>query len=158
MNRKPDFNPFLHDKILDQTKFKAFADDKLNVTTMIISVSDRIEDIVGKGEIALNCGKSRKCLYKQFSFSHNVFKMPLFQTCQKVSLSGNGLDKITMRVALLKEQYTGNHTCICFGKKLWKINDYSKQYLEEIEERINAIHAMTTFEDSLIAFIGTRFP
>ena len=46
------FNPFPHGKILDQTKLKAFADDKLNVTKMIISVFDRIENIVGKGEIA----------------------------------------------------------------------------------------------------------
>ena len=46
------FNPFPYNKILDQTKLKAFADDKLNVTKMIISVFDRVESIVGKGEIA----------------------------------------------------------------------------------------------------------
>ena len=42
-------NPFPHDKILEQTKLKAFADDKLNLTEMIISVFDRVENIVGKG-------------------------------------------------------------------------------------------------------------
>ena len=47
------FNPFPLDKILDQTNLKAFADGKLNVTKMIISVFDRVENIVGKGEIAL---------------------------------------------------------------------------------------------------------
>ena len=47
------FNPFPHNKILHQTKMKAFADGKINVTKMIISVFDRIENIVGKGEIAL---------------------------------------------------------------------------------------------------------
>ena len=57
--------PFPHDKILDQTKLKAFADDKLNVTKMIISVFDRVENIVEKGEIACS---------SNFSFSHNVFK------------------------------------------------------------------------------------
>ena len=57
--------PFAHDKILDQTKLKAFADDKLNVTKMIISVFDRAENIVEKGEIACS---------SNFSFSHNVFK------------------------------------------------------------------------------------
>ena len=41
-------NPFPHDKVLDQTKLKAFADDKLNVTKMIIPVFDRVENIVGK--------------------------------------------------------------------------------------------------------------
>ena len=43
----PKVNPFPHDKILDQTKLKAFADDKLNITKMIISVFDRGENIVG---------------------------------------------------------------------------------------------------------------
>ena len=33
------------------TKLKAFADDKINVAQMMISVFDRIENIVGKGEI-----------------------------------------------------------------------------------------------------------
>ena len=41
-------NPFPHDRILDQTKVKAFAEDNLNVTKMIISVFDRVENIVGK--------------------------------------------------------------------------------------------------------------
>ena len=58
-------NPFPHDKILDQTKLKAFADDKLNATKIIISVFDRVENIVGKGEIACT---------SNFSFSCNVFK------------------------------------------------------------------------------------
>ena len=59
------FNPFPLEKILDQTKLKAFADDKLNATKMLISVFDRVENIVGKGEIS--CTSS-------FSLSHNVFK------------------------------------------------------------------------------------
>ena len=33
-------NPFQHNKIMNQTKLKAFADNKLNVTKMIISVFD----------------------------------------------------------------------------------------------------------------------
>ena len=45
-------NPFPHDKILDQTELKAFADNKLNVAKTIISVFDKFENIVGKGEIA----------------------------------------------------------------------------------------------------------
>ena len=59
--------PFPHDNILDQTtgKLKACADNKLNVTKMIISVFDSIENIVGKGEIACT---------SNFSISHNVFK------------------------------------------------------------------------------------
>ena len=63
-----EFNPIPHNKILDQNKLKAFADDNLNVTKMIISVFDRVENIVGKGEIACT---------SNFSLSHNVFKMLL---------------------------------------------------------------------------------
>ena len=75
-------NPFPHDKILDQTRLKTFADDKLNVTKMIISVFDRVENIVGKGEIART---------SNFSFFHNVFKRLFSQRRQKVSLFGNEL-------------------------------------------------------------------
>ena len=75
-------NPFPHDKLFDQTKLKAFADDILNVTKMIISVFDKVENIVGKGEIACT---------SNFSFSHNVSKRLLSKTRQKVSLWGKGL-------------------------------------------------------------------
>ena len=44
------FNPFIHDRSLDQTKLKAFADDKVNETKMIISALDRVEN-VGIGDI-----------------------------------------------------------------------------------------------------------
>ena len=76
------FNPFPHDKILYQTKLKAFADDKLNITRMIISVFDRVENIVEKGEIACT---------SNLSFSHDFFKRLLFQISQKASLCGYGL-------------------------------------------------------------------
>ena len=82
---KDSFNLFTHNKILDQTKLKAFADDKLNVTKMIVSVFERVENIVGKGEIACT---------SNFSFSHHVFKRLLSQRHQKVSLCGNGLKNI----------------------------------------------------------------
>ena len=48
----PEFNSLSNDKILDVTKLKAFADDKISVAQMIISVFDRLENIVGKGENA----------------------------------------------------------------------------------------------------------
>ena len=41
-----------------------------------------VENTVGKGEIAH---------YKQFLFSHSVFKRLVSQGCQKVSLCGKGL-------------------------------------------------------------------
>ena len=42
---KRSINPFPHYKILDQTKLKAFADGKLNVAKIIISVFDRVETL-----------------------------------------------------------------------------------------------------------------
>ena len=43
-------NTLQNNKILDWTKLKAFADVKLNVSRKIISLFDRVEKIVGKGE------------------------------------------------------------------------------------------------------------
>ena len=51
------FNSFPNDKILDETKLKAHADDKLNVTKMTISLFDGVK----------NTGKRRKCLLPAFS-------------------------------------------------------------------------------------------
>ena len=65
------FNPFSNVKVLNLTKLKAFADDIFNVTKMIISVFDRVEKIVGKGEIALTSNFSffPQCFLKA-SFSN----------------------------------------------------------------------------------------
>ena len=49
---------------------------------MIISVFDRVENIVGKGE---NAGHQHFLLFPQ------CFEKAFFQTCQQVSLCGNGL-------------------------------------------------------------------
>ena len=46
------FNSLPNGKILEWSKLKAFADDKINVAEMIFSLSDREENIVGKGENA----------------------------------------------------------------------------------------------------------
>ena len=56
-----------NDKILDWSKFKAFADDKINVCEKLKFGLGRVEKIVGKGENAV---------YQHFSFFHNVFKSP----------------------------------------------------------------------------------
>ena len=45
-------NSLPNDKILDMTKLKAFADDNLNIAIMTISLLDRVENTVGKGEYA----------------------------------------------------------------------------------------------------------
>ena len=45
-------NPLLNDKILDCSKLKAFADDKMNVKQKLKFDMGRVENIVGKGENA----------------------------------------------------------------------------------------------------------
>ena len=62
-------NPLPDDKNLDWSKLKAFADDKSNATKMIISVFDRVENIVEKGKIAR---------YKSISPFPTVFLKGLF--------------------------------------------------------------------------------
>ena len=59
-----------NDKILDQSKLKAFADDKIILTKKFKFVLGRVENIVGKGE---NAG------YQHFLLSHNAFKTFLYQ-------------------------------------------------------------------------------
>ena len=58
-------------KILDQSKLKAFADDKIDVVEMMISLLDRVENTVGKGENAgyLSVIKSRDSVVKSIPFS-----------------------------------------------------------------------------------------
>ena len=57
-------------KILDQTKLKAFADHKLNVTKMVISIFDRVENIVEKGEIGCTSNFSFSHSFQKASFPH----------------------------------------------------------------------------------------
>ena len=48
----PSMNPLPYDKFLDMIKLKTIADGKLNITRMTISLLDRTENTVGKGENA----------------------------------------------------------------------------------------------------------
>ena len=66
------FNPLTNNKILDQSKFKAFADEKLKAIQMAKFVLDKTENIVGKKE---NAG------YQHF--------LPLPQCFQKALSSGS---------------------------------------------------------------------
>ena len=45
-----EINPIPNNKILDMTKLKAIADDKLNIAEMTVSLFHRTENIVEKGE------------------------------------------------------------------------------------------------------------
>ena len=60
---KWQFNSLPNDKILDVTKLKAFADDKINVAQMMIFVLDKLKNIVGKGQ---NGGHQHFLLFPQY--------------------------------------------------------------------------------------------
>ena len=62
-------NSLANDNVLAVTKLKAFADDKFNIGKMKISLFDRVENIVGKGE---NAG------YQHFFLFPNVFSRATF--------------------------------------------------------------------------------
>ena len=50
IHRSDILNPLPSDKIINMTNLKAFADDKLVVATMKISLFDRAENTMGKGK------------------------------------------------------------------------------------------------------------
>ena len=68
-------NSLPHDQLLDWTKLKAFADDKINVAEMMNSLSDKSEDIVEKGE---NAG------FQHFLHFPRCFQKPSFSGTLKV--------------------------------------------------------------------------
>ena len=59
------------------TKLKAFADDKLNITRMMASPLDRVENTVGKGE---NAG------YQHFLLFPQCFQKPFSLGSLKVGI------------------------------------------------------------------------
>ena len=48
-----NFNSLPNNEILESIKLKAFAGNKINMAKMMISVFDKIENIVGKGKNAV---------------------------------------------------------------------------------------------------------
>ena len=65
-------NPLPNDKSRARTKLKALADNKFNVVKRLISLTDRVENIVGKRE---NAG------YQHFILFLQCFQMLLCQGC-----------------------------------------------------------------------------
>ena len=68
-------NPFPHDKILDQTELNAFADNKLNVTKMIILALIEKKTLWEKEKLLVQAISS---------FSRNVFQKASFPHISKV--------------------------------------------------------------------------
>ena len=69
--------PLPNGKILDVTKLKAFVCNKLKVAKMIISIFERVENTVGKGESAGN---------QHFLLFAQCFQKPSFQGSLKVGI------------------------------------------------------------------------
>ena len=67
------FNSLSHDKTIDCSNFKAFADDNLNVAKKAKLISDMVENTVGKEK---NAGHQHFLLYPQcfhkFTFSGSL--------------------------------------------------------------------------------------
>ena len=57
-----NFNSLPNNRVLGLSKFKTFADNKINVAQMMISVFHRVENILGKGE---NAGYQHFLLFPQ---------------------------------------------------------------------------------------------
>ena len=70
-------NSLPNDKILDWSKLKALADDKINVTEKLKFVLRRVENMVGKGE---NAG------YQHFLLFPQCFQKASFQGSLKVGI------------------------------------------------------------------------
>ena len=71
------FKSLPHNKFLDWSKLKAFADDKLNATEKLKFVLGRVENIVGKGE---NAG------YQHFLLFPQCFQKPSLSGSLKVGI------------------------------------------------------------------------
>ena len=70
-------NSLPNDKILDWSTLKALADAKIDVAEMIISLYDRVENIMGKGE---NAG------YQHFLLFPHFFQRPSFTGSLKIRI------------------------------------------------------------------------
>ena len=66
------FKSLPKNKILDWSKLKAFADNKINVTQELKFISGRVENIVGKEKMLVT---------SIFSFFHSILKSFLIQGC-----------------------------------------------------------------------------
>ena len=71
------FNSLPNVKILDRSKLKAFAEDKINVTEILKFVLERVENIVGKGE---NAG------YQHFLLLPQCFQKASYKGSLKVGI------------------------------------------------------------------------
>ena len=81
-------------KILDGSKLKAFAGDKIYVSEKFKFVLVRVKKIMGK---------KRECWFKAFSPCHTMFSITFFffQVFEKSGMCGKGLIEVTVQMVFL---------------------------------------------------------
>ena len=112
--QKFNFNSIINGKILDWSKLKAFADDKITIAEIKISLSHRVENIEGKGK---NAG------YQHFLLFPQCFQKLLFQGPYKSGLCGRELIVITFLnkpLTLLQSLVIMNMWKKSLSKHCWK--------------------------------------
>ena len=72
------FNSLPNDKILDRSKLKGFADDKIKILKKMIFGFDRVKNIVGKGE---NAGYQHFLLFPQCFSKDFLLRVVKSQNC-----------------------------------------------------------------------------
>ena len=87
---------------LNSSKLKQSADDNLKFNENSITFSKRVENSVGKGEIA----RYEPFLLSHFSFTHSVFIRHISQGHKKVSLCGNGFNTNAPATAISSKTVT----------------------------------------------------
>ena len=92
-------NSLLHNKIVDLSKLKVFADNKIDVIRKLKFVSGRIENIVGKGE---NAGYQHFLLFPHFFF---FFQKASDTKSLKVGIFGKELRKRIRKLTHFAEKY-----------------------------------------------------
>ena len=115
MSSKPPcfkvFNPLPNDKIVDVTKLKTFADNKSNITYKTISLYDRVENTVGKGE---NAG------YQHFLLFPQCFPKPSWRH-KKSGLCDKGL-----KLEIVWERFRMLYLCVVY------LQEYQEHWKGEI--------------------------
>ena len=102
------FDPFSHDKTLDQTKLKAFVDDKFIVTKMIISVFNKSRKL---------CGKRRNCLYrKQFLLFLQCFQKSSFPDLSKSVIKWERVKRMKITLKMTTCCYVASLCVPCWQK------------------------------------------
>ena len=116
-------NSLLYDKILNLTKFRAFAKDKFSVAQIMSSVSDMEENMVGKGE---NAG------YRHFLLFPLCFQKLYFSDLLKFGMVWyrvKSCDVGVHYICLFKEILMSTHG-IGFGRELADSKCHPSLYVE----------------------------